>query len=414
MAQGTAGVNILSNNVSIKDGANLDAFSRLRVSSPTNVFDAQFTYGLQPLLFEQITSGSGATITHDTTNRNALMTFSSTPSGGQAIMQSYEYFRYQPLKSQLIAVTFNFLSSVANCLKFAGYSDGVNGIEFQNNGITNRMVVYSSTSEGNEIVNQADWNLDKLDGAGKSGITLDITKSQILIIDFQALYLGRVRVGFDIGGAIVYAHEFNHANLIVHPYIADANLPIRVGMTCTSTVSTTMNFQCSAIASEGGSEETVSYDLCQDFSVTAGSGTRTHALSLRPKLLFNGFTNRTKVGFIEIEMLVTGNSSVKWELCVGQAISGTTTFADVNATYSSMEFNTAGTLSGIPAIVTNRGYVGATNTAKGVISNKINSRYPITLDAAGLQRLLGTITFVVEGISAASACQGTLKWKEIR
>ena len=33
-----------------------DAFGRLRVSSPEYVFDAQLTYDLQPLLFEQITA----------------------------------------------------------------------------------------------------------------------------------------------------------------------------------------------------------------------------------------------------------------------------------------------------------------------------------------------------------------------
>lgn len=142
-------------NVSFADSANIDAFSRLRVSNPTNVFDCQFTYGLQPLVFEAVTSGTGATIAHDATNRNALLTFSSTPTGGKAFMQSYEYLRYQPLKSQLVAVTFNFLTSVANVTKFAGYSDGVNGIEFQNNGITNQLVIYTSTSEGNEIVSQS-------------------------------------------------------------------------------------------------------------------------------------------------------------------------------------------------------------------------------------------------------------------
>jgi hypothetical protein len=107
-----------------------DAFSRLRVSNPSYVFDGQLTYDLQPLLFEQITNGSGATVTHDATNRTALMTFSSTPTGGKSYMQTFEHFRYTSGRSQLSFITFNMIEAVANTLKFAGYSDGVNGIEF--------------------------------------------------------------------------------------------------------------------------------------------------------------------------------------------------------------------------------------------------------------------------------------------
>lgn len=405
---------LIRNITNTPSDGSLDAFSRQRVSSPTNVFDCQFTYGLQPLVFEQITSGAGATITHDATNRNALMTFSATPTGGKCYMQSYEYHRYQPLKSQLIAVTFNFVSSSTTATKFAGYSDRSNGIEFQNFNNINQFTIYSTTTNGNETVVQNSWNLDKLNGTGLSGLLLDITKPQILIIDFQALYLGRVRVGFDINGQVIYCHEFNHANNDLYPYIADANLPIICGMVSTGTTTTTMNFQCSAVASEGGSEETVSYDFVQESTLTAGNGTPTHALALRPKTTFNSFTNRTKVGFIEIDILVTGSNSVMWELSIGQAISGTTTFTDVNTTYSSMEYNTAGTLSGTPALIINKGYCGASNTIKGVLSNSINSRYPITLDSVGLHRILGTLNLAVTGIGGTSAVRVSLKWKEIR
>ena len=73
--------------VAYNDSPSLDAFSRLRVSMPLAVSDAQFTHDLQPLVFEGRTNGSGATVTHDSTNRCALHTFSSTPTGGYALMR---------------------------------------------------------------------------------------------------------------------------------------------------------------------------------------------------------------------------------------------------------------------------------------------------------------------------------------
>jgi hypothetical protein len=416
MAQGYSSYNIIDSAVTIKDSANLDAFSRLRVSNPLILHNSQFTYDLAPVIMEQIVTGTGASITHDGTNRCALMTFASTPTGGKAYMQSYEYLPYQPGRSQLIFVTFNMIAAVANVLKFAGYSDGVNGIEFQLDGTTKQFVIYSASSAGNETVTQSSWNLDKLDGTGASGFTLDITKTQILVIDIQALYVGRVRIGFDIGGNIIYAHEFLHANLFASPYIQTANLPVRCGMTCTATVSTTMNFICSAVISEGGTEDinAFGYTFQQDSgAISVGTG-GTHMLSLRPRTTFNSFTNRTRVAYIDVEIYNAGNQPVQWQLCIGQAISGTTTYNAVNSTYSSSEYNILGTLSGSPAIVIDGGYVASSGSAKGVTNTDINSRYPITLDAAGSHRSLGTLTLKATSLSGTQTVYASIKFREIR
>lgn len=396
--------------VSYADTPNLDAFSRLRVSQPLGIFDCQFTYDLQPLLYEQIVSGAGATITHDTTNRMALMTFSSTPTGGEAFMQSYDYFRYQPGKSQLVFVTFNMVAGVTDVLKFAGYSDGVNGFEFQMNGTTPQVQILSASSAGNQTAVQSSWNLDKLDGTGPSGITLDISKTQILVVNFQALYVGRVVFGFDIDGVIVYCHEFKNANIQLNPYIQTANLPIRCGMTCIGTVSTSMNFICSSVSSEGGRDHVPTYTFTANASVTAANGTDTYLMSIRPKTTFNSFTNRIKFNLISLSFSVTGNNNVYWKLCLGQALT-TPSYTDVNSTYSSYEFDTAGTLSGSAAIIIDAGYA---TSGKVATTSVPTVRYPITLDSAGANRNLGTLCLIVQGAGGNSAMSAQLIFSEER
>ena len=400
--------------ITVKDSANLDAFSRLRVSNPQILFSSQFTYDLNPILLERITNETGATISYDSTNRCALMTFSSTPTGGKAYMQSYEYLPYQPGRSQLTLVTFNMNGGVANTMKFAGLSDGVNGFEFQLNGTTKQFTVYSASGNGTETVAQSSWNLDKLDGTGKSGITLDVTKTQILVIDFQALYVGRVRMGFDMGGSIVYAHEFKHANLVQYPYIQSANLPVRCGMTSTGTVSTTMNFVCCAVISEGGTDDinTFGYTFELNTSLTAAT-TGTHAFTLRPKTTFNGIANRMRVAYIDVEVFNAGNQAVRWDLCIGQSITSGT-WSDVNTTYSGTEVNTGATLSGSPAIVIDAGWVPGSGSAHGLVNTAIISRYPITLDASGAVRNLGSLTLKVTSTSGTQACFAGIKFREIR
>lgn len=366
-------------SVGISDGANLDAFSRLRVSTPTYVFDAQFTYDLQPQIYEDVSTDGGAgtaTITHDSTNRCALMTFTGAGSGASAYLQTYEYLRYQPGRSQLCFITFNFIETKANCTKFAGYSDGVNGIELQQAGSTVQLVLYSGTGNGNQTKTQsADWNLDKLNGAGgsanPSGVTLDLTKAQILVIDLQALYVGRVRVGFDIGGQIIYVHQFNHSNLIVTPYIQNANRPIRCGMITTAgSVSTTMNFICASVISEGGSD-LPSYEFSQDNGTGAGASltqdTRVHLLTIRPLTTFNGVTNRVKFDLQGVEATVTsGANGAYWELLLGYWVNPPNTFTAVSSGYSAFEYTittTGGLTTAVSRTATSGGAATLTDTS---------------------------------------------------
>lgn len=400
-------------NVNTNNGTG-DAFSRLRVSEPAYIFDSNFQYDTQPLLFEHTATGTGATVTHDATNRNVLYTFASTPTGGVAQSQTFEHFRYQAGRSQLVFLTFNFLGGVANVTKYVGYSDGNNGIELRLSGTTPQVALLSDTAKGDETVAQASWNLDKMDGTGLSGKTVDFTKTQILVIDFQWLGVGRVRLGLDIDGVIYYIHEFKHANIQTVAYMQTANLPLRAGMTCTGTVSTTMRFICCSVISEGGESEVGGFSHSIEGTVTAGSGARTHILSVRPKATFNSIGNRSKFVLDSIDVTVTGAAPVVWELCLGQAISGTTTYSDVNTTYSGVEYNTAGTISGTAAITIARGYVAASATVKNSVIRTLTNRYPITLDVAGAARANGTLTVVVTGVGATSATRAVLNWREIR
>ena len=406
----------LTSAVGIKDGANLDAFSRLRTAHPETLFNVQCQYGLEPLLLESVVSGTGVAAVHGANDR--MVAISCTAGTGVSKLQSYEYVPYQPGKSQLILTTGLLGAGVAGAVVDFGYGDLSNGIFLRQNGASGLQIMRRTSTSGSIVdntVEQASWNLDPMNGSGASGITLDVTKVFILVIDLQFLGMGRVRVGFDIGGNIIYCHEFRNANVIAVPYMQTASLPIMAMVSATSTGATkTSYFKCAAVISEGGFSRDFGYEFVQEGTATAGSGARTHMLSLRPKATFNSIANRLRFEISEIEMLVTGNSPILWELVIGQAISGTTTFNDVNGTYSAMEYNTAGTISESPALVIDSGYVASSATQKGSDSHELSHRYPITLDAAGAVRLLGTISLIVTGIGGAPACRGSIKFREIR
>lgn len=417
MSQGFGGLTILSNAVGIKDGANLDAFSRLRVSDPTTLFSVQCEYDAAPLIMEGGATGTGVAPAHQTNSR--MVKLSCTAGTGISFFQSYDYIPYQAGKSQLIAITGLLEAGVADTTVDVGYFDSANGIFLRQNGASGLQLIRRTSTNGsivNNAVNKSAWSIDKLDGSGASGLTIDETKVFILIIDLQFLGMGRVRVGFDIGGQIVYVHEFNNANVIAVPYMQTANLPVQMLITATTSGSTKdAYFKCAAVASEGG----LNYDLAYHFStpegtVSAGSGARTHILSVRPTTTFNSKTNRTRFILDSVQLMVTGSFPVYWELCIGQAISGTTAFTAVNATYSGVEYNTAGTISGSPTLVIESGYIANSAGSRTAVNQEIALRYPVTLDRAGAVRSLGTLSLIVSGIGGASATRAVMNFNEVR
>lgn len=399
-------------------GASLDSFGRQRVSHPQNVFDAQFTYGLQPFVYEQIISGAGATIAHDVTNRCTLLSFAATPNNGRCLMQSFDYLRYQPGKSQEAFITFNHNGADVGVEKFARYGDDDNAIEYVLSENGPEMRLNSGTGLGDQAALQTGWNLDTLDGSGDdgnpSGILFDSTKVQILLLDFQALYVGRVRIGFDIDGGAIYVHEFDHANKVEFAYIQSANLPIACGMRAIADNATgTMRFYCSSVISEGGQDDTAGDELSTTVNKTAPNGSFAHALTLRPRMTFNGIVNRARFELLTIEISVLGNNPVRWELRIGQALTAPT-FANVNMAVSAMEIDTVGTLNGSPAVTPSRGTVPASNQAQASVDRRSTAKYPITLNAAGANRVNGSLTLVVYGVGGASSVDVTAIWKEIK
>jgi hypothetical protein len=375
-----------------------DAFGLQEVSQTSSLFDAQFTYDLQPILYENIaTNGS---VTHDAINRCALITSTGV---GDVYLQSYDYLRYTPGKAQKIFITFNFRGVSANKTKFVQYGDGENafGLRLLPNG-TLEAYITTSTTQGNQsqTVNTA------LHG-------IDVTKEQILIIEFEALYVGSALFYFQIDQKEALVANFDNANNTTHPYIANANLPIRVGIIGSGAGTADMIFNCVSVQSSATDSDVHSYNFIQRSNKTAANNTRTHFCSVRPKALFNGILNRAKVSFLEIDITLNGNSPVDWELCIGQAISGTTTFTSVNDN-SVCEFNTDGTISGSPFIAFEGGSIPSSGNTRGSVSRGIKMRYPITLDAAGNPRINGTISLVLTGVGGNVDARTTLKWVEIR
>jgi hypothetical protein len=236
-----------------------DAFGRTRTSSPLTLFDSSHRYA-DNNLWSTLTGGTTTTSASAQFNQNQGLVELKVDalSGSKVYRETTKVFAYQPGKSLQIMSTFTFSPSTTNLRQRVGYYGAENGIYLELDDSSLFMVKRSlvTGTVTSTRIPQSGWNVDKLDGSGPSGITLDITKAQILFMDIEWLGLGTVRTGFVINGQFVPCHYFHHANLIDSTYITTASLPLRYEIENKQATGRPSKLKqvCSTVISEGGYE----------------------------------------------------------------------------------------------------------------------------------------------------------------
>ena len=422
-------MSFFGSQVTLKDGPQLDAFSRLRVSTATTLFDSQQEYGLDTLrTWDAVANGNYATGAtngsassagnavgpRDANTRMTPITTSAT-NGHYAILQSRQYTRYTPGKSHLVLITGVFAAGANATAKFVL-----------------RTSTTGSVSDSNQE-SQANWNIDPMDGTGPSGKTIDLTKTQILFISAQWLGVGRVIVGFDIDGVLYPAHQFLNANNLSVPYCQTFNLPVRMeGQTVTTTTENrvgyfdlnngvflqtttptaggTVNFVCASVQTEGG-EKARGFPMSASNGVTTiGVTTRRPVLSIRPKATFNSVTNRGHIDLEDIAMSASTQSAY-YEVVVGGTLTGAS-FAEVNAG-SIAEFDVAATaISGGLSII--KGFIiSGTGASRGQSAGLVDFRNPLVLQQVNSLTATQTpVTIVCTAFTATSNVAAAINWHE--
>lgn len=218
----------------------LDSFERVRVSNPTIAFEYCFGAMMTSsatTIWESTATASGTQALTSNLYGTELNTLTTLGSGYW--IQSYNHVRYAPGISTLLRFTFNFNTPITNVRKRVGMftdqwtypSTAGDGLYLEQDGAAISFVRRYMTTGGTgaeERVLQANWNKDKLDGTGTSGINLDWGMAQHLVIEYQWLGVGTIRFGFETGtGGIVWAHEMVSVNNISTAYSRTGTIPVR-------------------------------------------------------------------------------------------------------------------------------------------------------------------------------------------
>lgn len=374
------GVGNVPTAITSQDTPSIDAFARWRTSNPETIFDSKQIFDNQPLFWDdQQVSGTGTTSVHSKLTASTLLGVGT--SAGRRVRQTFQRFNYQPGKSQLIFLTGTLKSGGGTGIKRSmGIYDDNNGIFARDNQGTIEVVLRSNTT-GTPLENavpQSQWNKDRLDGTGPSGITLNPDASQIVVIDFEWLGVGRVRIGFVIDGLVYYVHNFLNANNLSGVYMSTPNLPLRYEIENDGTgVASQLEHICSSVISEGGSQAT-GVLRHQDSGPVGGitTGSTYGVLAIR----LNDVQMSVLVENISFLMATAGDLA-HWELRLNPTVAGTLTFtAKANSPIDYAIGTSANTVTG--GIEIDGGFFSDTLPTSTVVPNalKLGSKIDGTPD----------------------------------
>lgn len=332
-------VYLFNSDVTLKHTEQVDSFGRLRVSNPVTLFDSQNRYQLNSKFYSNLI-GTGTTVNYIAA-QSAANLFVTSNVGDFVSRESKYVFNYQPGKSLLTMSTFVMNPAKSGLVQRVGYFGTDNGFYIQLGSNTNPTTAYSnvylvqrSNSTGTvteTLVAQPDWNGDKLNGSGASGLSLDITKSQIFYSDTEWLGVGSVRVGVVIDGTFINCHTFHHANILPYTYTTTACLPLRheIFNAAATSGSSNLNQICSTILSEGGYEPKEALFVQSNVTSTTLTGTLRPLVSIR---LAPGRLDAIAV-LKQVALAVGGiNDVARWSVIVNGTLSGANWRAHADST----------------------------------------------------------------------------------
>jgi hypothetical protein len=391
-----------------------DAFGRLRVSNPFTLFDSSHRYSDNGHWVESTTTGGSSSFDSD----EGLMELATTTASGASVLrETKRVFNYQPGKSLLVILSFNFNDAKDNLRQRIGYFGAENGLYLEQNDTDEPTFVKRSSVTGSLVetkISQSDWNVDKLDGTGPSELVLDLTKVQILWFDFEWLGSGTVRCGFIIDGAYIHCHSFQHANLTEGTYITTATLPIRVEIENTDITASSSALKqiCATVLSEGG------YQLHGDSSEAklpiASPRDLTNASTTYPVVSIRLKSDRLD-GVVILDSLnvlgIANNANYCWELVQGATTTGGTWVSAGTSSLVEYNITATGYTLGDGEILT-AGYTAGSNQGSETVQVQRENLFAFQLERNSFTSTPFEMVLTAATDTAGSDVLGSLGWQE--
>ena len=386
-----------------------DSFGRTKVSEPYTLFDNHHRY-ISGDEFSDITSGT-ATVSYLVNESTDLFTI-GTASGDKVYRESKKVFPYQPGKALTTMQTFAMASPKTGLRQRVGYFSRQNGVYLQQSGNTISVVrrTFTSGEVVEEVVNQSEWNVDSMNGLGPSRMNLDLSKAQILFMEFEWLGVGSAKVGFAINGQFITVHQFNHANIIDRVYMTTATLPVRyeIENIASTASSSAMRQICVTVLSNGG------YDRKPEiWSASRNTLFANISATFVPLAAVRLVAGRmdSVVQIAKLNVATTTNTLFEWALLRNPGISGGSWVQ--NTPSQDTEYNVTAT-SLTNGTVVGRGFLAGSNQNNAQVTVDIDNSFDMQLGRTNADSPVSDVyCLAIRTISGSGDAVGSIQWHEL-
>ena len=201
--------------------------NRLKTAPFQTVFFNTFQYGKETDVWDEKLVGI-ATATWNQYASNIVMQVGST-SGSKVTRQTKNVMRYIPGRPATLAFAIRLETPQVGIRRRFGLFNDTDGAYFEDDGGTYSCVIRSTTSgiTTERRVIRDDWNGEKFDGNGWTGVTADPTKQQMISISYEWYGAGTVDFNWLMKGETVRCHRFDNSNTQDRVWCSTPFLPIR-------------------------------------------------------------------------------------------------------------------------------------------------------------------------------------------
>ncbi len=208
---------------------NFSNSNRLKVAPYQSVFFNTFQYGKETDVWDESLVGVGATATFNASSSNIVMEVGSA-AGSKVVRQTKNVMRYIPGRSASLTFAIRLDTPQVGIRRRFGLFDDNNGTYFEDDGGTYAYVIRSNTTGivSERRVTRDDWNGEKFDGNGYTGVTADATKQQMISINYEWYGAGIVEFAWLMQNETIPSHTFENSNNLDTVWCSTPFLPIRV------------------------------------------------------------------------------------------------------------------------------------------------------------------------------------------
>jgi len=284
-------------------GSMASQFSEVLTAQRTPILELNSSYGPSALRYAK-TETNGATVSASTTGEIQIAT--GTTSGAVGGLNSNRIGRYIPGAGAEIGVGTRQPNAPTGDAVFRWGGRSPNGEEgFYFKRTASRLFVVRERGLSEIEVEQANWNIDRLDGTGASGVSIDLSNGAIGQIDFTWYGYGQILFGFvaSVSGQqqFIPCHSIDNQDFS-GTSVQSPNLRLFVEVDAGTT---TTNFDFFV----GGMQYSVIGRYEPEFRYTSMFTTSSVSTSTTPVPLVSfrrksGFENRT-LGLAGVESIVT-------------------------------------------------------------------------------------------------------------